>query len=334
VCALSRGGGPAADGLAARVLAGDQRAAARLISLIEDGNPRAGPLLAELFPHTGRALVVGVTGPPGAGKSTLVERLALDWRQRGRTVGILAVDPSSPFTGGALLGDRIRMASVSCDPGVFIRSMASRAQLGGIAAATPAAVRVLDALGRDVIVVETVGVGQSEVAIAAMADCIVLVTMPGGGDAIQTLKAGVMEIGDIFVVNKADRDGALRTQRELNVMLRMNDREVRPPVLLTTAVTGAGVEQVVQRIEDFAAAQRDSGQLEQRRLRSLEHEVMELIGVQARQATVAALGEASLAAFTAELGARRMDPATVAAQALAQASRGLGDLLEQPEDEG
>jgi LAO/AO transport system kinase len=167
-----------------------------------------------------------------------------------------------------------------------------------------------------------------------MADCTVLVTMPGGGDAIQTLKAGVMEIGDIFVVNKADRDGALRTQRELNVMLRMNDREVRPPVLLTTAETGAGVAEVVQRIEDFAAAQRDSGQLEQRRLRSLEHEVMELIGVQARQATVAALGAASLAAFTAELRARRMDPATVAAKALAQVSRGLGDLLEQPEDEG
>ncbi len=190
------------EAIVERLLAGDRRVAARVISLIEDGDALAGPLLADLFAHTGRARVIGITGAPGAGKSTLVEQLVQGWRERGRSVGVLAVDPSSPFTGGAILGDRIRMASLTHDRGVFIRSMAARGHLGGIAEATPAAIRVLDAMGMDIVLVETVGVGQSEVAIAAAADCTVLVTMPGGGDAVQTMKAGVIEIGDVFVVNR------------------------------------------------------------------------------------------------------------------------------------
>lgn len=308
-----------AVGLVLRVLAGEHRAAARAITLIENGDPGAASLAAEIFPHTGRAMVIGVTGPPGAGKSTLVERLAVAWRESGRTVGVLAVDPSSPFTGGAILGDRIRMSAVSRDPGVFIRSMASRAHLGGLASATPAAVRVLDAMGVDIVVVETVGVGQSEVAIADTADCTVLVTMPGGGDGIQALKAGVLEIGDVFVVNKADRDGALRTQRELTAVLRMQEQAVRPDVLLTTAHSGDGVKDVVQRIDEFLAVQRDSGQLAIRRQRHLEREALELIGVLARRQTMDALDDAAIAEFADALRDRRVDPATAAALALDRA---------------
>ena len=212
------------------------------------------------------------------------------------------------------------MGAHSRDPGVYVRSMASRAQLGGIALATPAAVRVLDAMGMDVVVVETVGVGQSEVAIADTADCTVLVTMPGGGDGVQAMKAGVLEIGDLFVVNKADRDGALRTQRELNVMLRLAERNPRPVVLLTQADTGAGVEEVVEHIEGFIEAQRQSGDLGGRRRRHLEREALDLIGVQARRKTVQVRGEDALAAYSAALAERQIDPATVAAQALESAT--------------
>jgi LAO/AO transport system kinase len=306
--------------LVRQLLAGQQRAAARMITLIEDGDPAVDPLLAEIFPRTGRAVVVGVTGPPGAGKSTLVEGMVRSWRQRGRTVGVLAVDPSSPFTGGAVLGDRIRMASLTRDPGVYVRSMASRAHLGGLAEATPAAVRVLDAMGLDVVVIETVGVGQNEVAVAHSADCTVLVTMPGTGDGIQAMKAGLLEIGDVFIVNKADRDGSLRTQRELNAMLRLQERTPRPAVLLTKADVGEGVDHAVEEIEKFLADRRDTGRLEERRLRHLQREVLEQIGAQVRRQTMAALDTAIIAELSDALRERRMDPVTVAARALALAA--------------
>jgi len=313
------------EAIVERLRAGDRRVAARVISLIEDGDPATGPLLAEVFRHTGRARVIGVTGPPGAGKSTLVEWLVRAWRERDRSVGVLAVDPSSPFTGGAILGDRIRMASLTHDRGVFIRSMAARGHLGGIAEATPAAIRVLDAMGMDIVLVETVGVGQSEVAIAAAADCTVLVTMPGGGDAVQTMKAGVMEIGDVFVVNKSDREGAVRVKREIGVMLRLQERTPRPPVLLTRADTGEGIADVVAAIDEHLAAAGASGALQERRLRHLKRETLDLIGRQARRQALAALDEDTVARLTDALGARRLDPATVAAHALAAITEGAGN---------
>ena len=304
-----------------RLRGGDRHTAARLISLIEDGDPATKALLAELFQHTGHAFVIGVTGPPGAGKSTLVERMVLAWRKQSRTVGVLAVDPSSPFTGGAILGDRIRMSALTSDPGVFIRSMASRSHLGGMALATAPAIRVLDAMGMDIVIVETVGVGQSEVAVAGTADCTVLVTMPGTGDAIQAMKAGVMEIGDVFVVNKADHDGAQRTRKELASMLDLQERRPPPQVLLTRADVGDGVPELVEGIDKFGAELARSGALAELRLRHLKREVLELIGHQARSQTIGALDQQAIAEYSTALRERRLDPVTVASRIL---SRFLG----------
>ena len=216
-------------GLVAGVRAGETRAVARAISLVEDSRPEARALLAALFPHAGRSLVVGVTGPPGAGKSSLVDRLTAHARRQGRTVGIVAVDPTSPFSGGAILGDRIRMQDHATDPGVFIRSMATRGHLGGLSAATDQALLVLSAAGKDVILVETVGVGQDEVEIVGAADVSLVVLVPGLGDEVQALKAGIMEIADVFVVNKADREGVERVVAEIESMLSLAPEQPRPP---------------------------------------------------------------------------------------------------------
>jgi LAO/AO transport system kinase len=225
------------DRLAAGVRAGDTRAVARAITLVEDGRPEGRTLLAALFPHAGDSLVVGVTGPPGAGKSSLVDRLTARARGQGRTVGIVAVDPTSPFSGGAILGDRIRMQAHATDPGVFIRSMATRGHLGGLAAATDQALVVLQAAGKDLILVETVGVGQDEVEIVGAADVSLVVLVPGLGDEVQALKAGIMEIADVFVVNKADREGVERVVAEIESMLSLAAGDGEPPAIVRTVAT-------------------------------------------------------------------------------------------------
>lgn len=246
------GATPEKSSLIERVVAGDTRSIARAISKVEDGNEGAN-LMKEIFPHTGRGLIVGITGAPGAGKSSLVDKLALLYRRRNERVGIVAVDPSSPFSGGAILGDRIRMQALGLDPGVFIRSMATRGNLGGLARATVDAVSILDAAGFSKVVVETVGVGQDEVEIVKAADVSVVVLVPGMGDDIQAIKAGIMEIGDIFVINKADREGVYTTEKELEALLSLSAREDgwHPPIIKTIATENKGIEELAAAIESY-----------------------------------------------------------------------------------
>ena len=255
-------GGPRCDKfrrlstLSERILAGDQRAIARGISLVEDDADAGASLARELLGRSGRAFVVGVTGAPGAGKSTLVDGLVTRWRKGGRSVGVLAVDPTSPYSGGAMLGDRVRMQAHAGDAGVFIRSMATRGHLGGLAHATADAAMVLDAAGKDIVTIETVGVGQDEVDIVRTADVAVVVLVPGMGDEVQALKAGIMEIADIFVVNKADREGADRTVAEIESLLslqRFKEHDWRPPIVRTEATTGAGIDELVEAADRFHA---------------------------------------------------------------------------------
>jgi LAO/AO transport system kinase len=236
--------------LVERILQGDVRAAARLITLVDNGLPEATPTLKQLYPRTGRAYIIGITGPPGSGKSTLTDRIITELRRQGRTIGIVAVDPSSPFTGGAILADRIRMQRHTLDPGVFIRSLATRGHLGGLSRSTNDVVDILDAMGKEFVLIETVGVGQDEIDIVRTAHTTLVVAVPGLGDEIQAIKAGIMEIGDLFVVNKADREGSERTVLEIEMMLEHghSDDGWRPKVVKTVASTGQGVEALVQEI--------------------------------------------------------------------------------------
>jgi LAO/AO transport system kinase len=262
--------------LVARARDGDARAVARLVSLVEDASPMLREVMAELAPHVGHAQIVGITGSPGVGKSTSTNALVTALRATGKRVGVLAVDPSSPFSGGALLGDRVRMQDHALDPDVYIRSMASRGHLGGLSWSTPQALRVLDAAGCDVVLIETVGVGQSEVEIAGLADTTLVLVAPGMGDGIQAAKAGILEIGDLYVVNKADREGADTVRRDLRTMLALADRPEgswRPPIVKTVAQTGEGVPDVVEQIDAHRSFMQSTGELDRRRVRRARDEI-------------------------------------------------------------
>ncbi len=306
---------PSAD-LVQRLLAGDRRALARVVTLIENGAPHARELLAQLHTKGGRAHIVGLTGSPGAGKSTLVMQLARELLRRGQRIGVVAVDPTSPFTGGAILGDRIRMQDLSGNPNLYIRSMASRGSLGGLAATTRDVARALDAAGFDTIFIETVGAGQAEVEIVRAAQTVVVVTVPGMGDDIQAIKAGILEIADIFVVNKADRPGADQTAAELRMLLSLDahrtEREWRVPIVKTSALSGDGVSELADKLHEHLTFLKESGQLASRNGRQARSEMMALLQQALMARIEATVGPQEWDQLVADVVERRADPYTVA----------------------
>ena len=306
------------------VLAGDPRAVARAISLVEDDAEAGRELIGNIYEHTGRAYLIGVTGAPGVGKSTLVDRLVTEARRAGFTVGVLAIDPTSPFSGGAILGDRVRMSTHANDAGVFVRSMATRGHLGGLSRATGDAALVLDAAGKDLVMIETVGVGQDEVDIVRTADVSIVTLVPGAGDEVQALKAGIMEIADIFVVNKADREGADRLATAVEAILGLHPYATgqwRPPILRTVATSGRGVPELVEAIEQFRAHHGSStGAAEGRRRARAEHWLRERVtrGFMDRLER-SVLNPGELSSLAARIEAREIDPYSAAAGLLARA---------------
>jgi len=310
--------------LVAGVSGGDVRAVARAITLVENRDPLAYELVRELYPQTGKAAVVGFTGPPGVGKSSLIACVIAHLRSQGKKVGVVHVDPSSPFSRGALLGDRIRLADHFLDDGVFIRSMSTRGHLGGVAEATLQALLVLDAAGMDVLLLETVGVGQSEVEVAMVADTIALVLQPGSGDSIQALKAGVMEIPDIIVINKSDHPAARTMRTEIRSVLSLDrDREWRVPIVETEALQGKGVDSLWGAVLDHRAFLERDGGLDAKRRENIEHEVIAVAISQARRRLDEALADdAELRAILDEVHARRLDPLTATRQIADRVFRG------------
>jgi len=297
------------DQLVAGVRAGDRRALARAISLVEDGEPLAYPLVREIYPATGRAAIVGVTGPPGVGKSSLIGALVGHIRQADRTVGVVSVDPSSPFSRGALLGDRIRLSDHFLDPGVYIRSMGTRGHLGGLAEATLQAVLLLDAAGKDVVFVETVGAGQSEIEVTGIADTVLLVLMPGSGDSVQALKAGIMEIPDVIAVNKMDHPAAKTMLNEVRSIVALAEPERRPPILLTDALQGENVAELWTTLEEHRSTLAGDGRLDERRRTNLAAEVFAVASSRASRHLHAAVAEnPDLRAVLTRVEERELDP--------------------------
>jgi GTPase len=312
--------------LAAGVREGDRRALARAITLVENGDPLAYELVREVYPETGSAYVVGITGPPGVGKSSLIAALVRRIRAAEQSVGVISVDPSSPFTQGALLGDRIRLSEHFLDPGVFIRSMGTRGHLGGLAEATLQALLILDAAGKDVIFVETVGTGQSEVEVIGIADTVLLVLMPGSGDSIQALKAGIMEIPDVISINKKDHPAAKTMLNEVRSILTLDkDRPWRPPIVLTEATTDEGVSKLWEKVEEHKAHLEEGGSLEERRRRNLAGEVFAVASARAKTHLQNAVeGDPELRRLLDEVQQRELDPLTAVQEIMDKVFK-LGD---------
>jgi LAO/AO transport system kinase len=289
---------------------GDPRALARAISTVENRTPGWSELLKALFPHSGHARILGLTGPPGAGKSTLVDQLARHYRKENRTVGIIAVDPTSPYTGGAILGDRIRMQEHFSDPGIYIRSMATRGSLGGLARTTADVATVLDASGRDLVMIETVGVGQDEVDIVRLAEITIVILVPGMGDDVQTIKAGIMEIADIFVINKCDRDGAERVEREIRALqsLAVRSDNWTPPIVKTVASQGAGITELGAAIRQYETYLQKENLVVKRKVENWQNRLLEMLRDALLERARQQLGDGTLARYAAEVAEHKRDP--------------------------
>jgi len=307
-----------------RIRAGDPRALARAISSVENRSPESVELLKALFPHTGHARIIGLTGSPGAGKSTLVDQLAKEYRKQNKTVGIIAVDPTSPYTGGAILGDRIRMGSHYSDPGIYIRSMATRGSLGGLAGTTSDVAAVLDASGRELVLIETVGVGQDELDIVRLAEITVVMLVPGMGDDVQTIKAGIMEIADVFVINKSDREGAERVEREIRAMqsLSMRSDNWTPPIVKTVASEGQGTQELANAIASYENFLRQNNLGLSKKVQNWQERLVEMLRESLLQRVLRdQMGDGAVKRYAAEIAEHKRDPYSLVEEIVAKLGR-------------